>query len=266
MAYRCSFLDNEVYSAGDVNDVFACLTSGGVTFYDTENTLSDLNDALAQTVSEGVLADGTSCKVVSDGEGYKISPGACFMKDGSVIIFDEDGESISITEGVRNYVYIERNTSTNSIDVKASPISGGEDSVPLAEIDEEGNIYDKRKYALSKVMLGVGNTLKNIELEFTDCPRERSETLTVDIGSGDFSYIIVWGGTYIGEDGDVETRVSSGKNLAVLSEEKSVYLLIGRSEVMPVEFVYAKKNGQYLEIFLNKIIMGAKYKLSIAVI
>ena len=266
MAYRCSFLDNEVYSASDVNNVFACLTSGGVTFVDTGNTLSDLNDAVGMSVSAGVMADGTSCKVVKDDAGYKISAGACFMNDGSVIIFDEDGERITPYEGTYNYVYIERNSATNSIDIVVSQMEGRENSIPLAEIDEDGDVFDKRKYALSRVMLGVGNTLKNFDVEFNEWEEDKTETLTIDIGSGDFSYIVIWGGTYTGTDGKTETRVSSGKNLSALADGTKTRLLIGRGEYLPLESVYAKKNGQYLEIFLSDVINNSKYTLSFAVI
>ncbi len=32
MAYKCSFMDNEVYSAQDVNEVISHLTSAGFSF------------------------------------------------------------------------------------------------------------------------------------------------------------------------------------------------------------------------------------------
>lgn len=266
MAYRCSFLDNEVYSAGDVNDVFACLTSGGVTFCDTENTLSDLNAALAEAVGAGVLADGASCKVIRDGDGYKISAGACFMNDGSVIIFDEDGQSIEVFEDIKNYVYLERNEVANSIDIKVSALPGGEGSIPLAEIDEAGEIYDRRKYAHSKVMLGAANTLKNIDLEFLDCPWDTTETVTIDIGNGNFSYIIIWGGTYLSQSGKKENRVPYGNNVIELTDGVEKHSIIGRTENLPVEYVYFKKNGQYVEIYLTEALTKGKYNLSIGVI
>lgn len=265
MAYRCSFLDNEVYSASDVNNVFACLTSGGVTFSDSGNALSDLNSAANQTVSAGVTADGTSCKVVKDGDGYKISTGACFMNDGSVIIFDEDGQDIDVTPEILNYVYINRNSATNSIDIMVTPYQGGSDSVPLAQIDESGNITDKRQYAMSKVMLGVGNTLKNFRLEFTDCTFDGSETMTLDIGDGSFSYIIIWGGSYTSAEGTIEERVSAGRNLMALSEEAK-YLYIGKYEASPKEFVYAKRDGQTVEVYLKNTSSRGKYTLNIGII
>lgn len=265
MAYKCSFLDNEAYSASDVNNVFACLTSGGVVFSDTGNVLSDLNEATAATVTGGVSTGGSSCKVVKDGKDYKISPGACFMDDGTMIIFS-DAEIISIPEGAKSYVYLKRNPASNTIDVSVSVTEGGKGSIPLAEIAEDGSILDKRKYAVSKVMLGVGNTLRNGHAEFNDCNFETSETVSVDIGSGAFSYIVVWGGSYISSRGDVTERVSAGKNLAELNENEEIFLRMGTYETGPIEFVFAKKNGQYLELRVADTMENARYTVDFAVI
>lgn len=266
MAYRCSFLDNEVYTAQDVNNVFSCLTSAGVVFADTGNTLSDLNTAVAEATDEGVLADASSCRVVCEDGVYKISPGACFMADGSVIIFDAEGEEISVSEGVKNYVYLERNRPANSIDVVVTTVAGGENSVPLAEISEDGTISDTRKYAHSKVMLGVADTLKSFTREFTQCTYDSSETITVDIGTGGFSYIIIWGGTYVSQSGTTETRAASARNLAELAEGELVKLSIGKSENLYREYVYFKKNGQYLDIHLTNTGKDGKYTLDFSVI
>ena len=265
MAYKCSFLDNEVYSASDVNNVFACLTSGGVVFSDTGNVLSDLNEATAATVSSGVAAGSSSCKVVKDGEDFKISPGACFMEDGTLIIFN-DAENINVSDGIKNYVYLERNPVLNSIDVVVSATAGGEESIPLAEIAEDGSIFDRRRYAISKVMLGVGNTMRNGHAEFNDCNYETSETVSIDIGSGDFSYIVVWGGSYIDHRGVVTNRVAAGKNLAKLSEDEELFLRMGTYETGPMEFIFAKKNGQYLELRVADTMGSARYTVDFAVI
>lgn len=266
MAYRCSFLDNEVYTAQDVNNVFSCLTSAGVVFTDTGSSLSDLNTAVAKTVGEGVLADASSCMVVHEDGAYKISPGACFMADGSVIIFDAKGEEISISEGVKNYVYLERNRPANSIDVVVATAAGGENSVPLAEISEDGTITDTRKYAHSKVMLGVADTLKSFTLEFTECTDNSSETITVDIGTGDFSYVIIWGGTYVSQGGTTEKREASTRNLAELTEGTHTKLSIGKGENLYRECVYFKKDGQYLEVHLSNVGEGGKYTLNFSAI
>ncbi|MBQ7985925.1 MAG: hypothetical protein IJ304_01500, partial [Clostridia bacterium] len=161
MAYKCSFLDSQTYSAQDVNDIFARITQGGVVFTDTGYTFGDLNAAQESTVTGGVTRDTNSCMVVKDGDTYKISKGACFMNDGSAIIFDEDGQEIEITPDVINYVYLVRNLVANSIDIVVSEAQGDADSIPLAEIDEDGNVFDRRKYARAKVDLATSGNIKN---------------------------------------------------------------------------------------------------------
>lgn len=266
MAYRCNFLDNQVYSSSDVNDVFSCLTSGGVMFSADDNVITALNETSAQIVGEGVLSDATSCKVIKEEEVYKILPGACFMNDGSVIIISNGGETISVPKSVKSYVYFERNHPKNSIDIVVSENAGGEESVPLAEISEKGEIFDRRKYAASRVMVGISGVMRNASAEFTQCTFDGSEKVSVDMGSGNFSYIVIWGGTYTSSLEKEEPRVSSGKNLERLSEDEEISLLIGRYETKAGEFVYAKKNGQYLELQLLGTISGGKYTLNFAVI
>ena len=140
MAYKCSFLDNQTYIAQDVNDIFARITSGGVIFTDTGYTLGDLNAVQSGVTSGGVTRDTNSCKVVKNGNTYKISKGACFMNDGSAIIFDEDGQEIEITPNMENYVYLKRNVMANTINVVVSDAEGDEDTIPLAKIAENGTI------------------------------------------------------------------------------------------------------------------------------
>ncbi len=265
MAYKCSFLDNETYSAQDVNDIFARITSGGVVFADTGYTIGDLNTAVSETVTEGVTRDTNSCKVIKDGDTYKISKGACFMNDGSTIIFDEDGQEIEITPGIINYVYLERNIMANSIDIIVSGSAGEEDSIPLAEIDEAGEIFDRRKYSKAKVDFTMSERVRNFTANIPECTGTASETIEVDLGEGAFSYVTIWDGkrTYNGSD---ETRVSSGKNLVPLVEGEYVTMSIGQYEDYGIELVYCKKDGQKMEIFLVGAKYGAEYTLNMGVI
>ncbi len=195
MGYKCTFMDNETYTAQDVNEMFSHLTSQGVCFSDTGSTLSDLNAATSGAVTEGVM-DQSSCLVVKEDGVYKISKGVCFMSDGSAITFDEDGEEIVPISGATSYVYIERNIPENCIDIVVSQSAGGDESVPLAEIDADDVIHDKRKLAKSKVVLGVADTLRNFtqEIVFEDY---NTPEYTVEIGEG-FTYFILWnvGGKY----------------------------------------------------------------------
>ena len=265
MAYKCSFLDNETYIAQDVNDIFARITLGGVVFTDTGYTFGDLNNAQSETVTGGVTRDTNSCRVIKSGDTYKISKGACFMNDGSAIIFDEDGQELEITDGVVNYVYLMRNAVANSIDIVVSEFAGDDDAIPLAEIDDNGVVYDRRKYAKAKVDLATGSNIRNFTVNFENCLSNASETVTIDVGDGAFSYVTVWGGEMV-YDLTTLRRVVSGKNLIPLVDGEAVRLSIGKNEGIENEFMYFKKDGQKLHIYLLKATNTAKYTLNIGVI
>jgi len=264
MAYKCSFLDNQSYTAQDVNDIFSRISHGGVVFTDTGYAFGDLNDAQATAVTEGVTRDENSCKVVVTDGVYKISKGACFMFDGSAIVFDANGQEIEVPEGVYSYVYLWRNTVGNSIDIVVSECSGDEASVPLAEIDELGRVFDRRRYAKAKIDVASWGSIKNFTVNFTKCTSTKSETVTVDMGNGDFSYIIMWDGERIYRD-NIQNRVAYDKNLMELIEGEDILLSIGRLGQHD-EYMHVMKDGQNLHIYLNKPFPSAEYTLNLGVI
>ena len=182
MAYKCSFLDNQVYTAQDVCDIFARVTCGGVLFADTGDIFADLNSATGELSTDGITRDPDSCRVVLENGVYKISKGACIMNDGTAITFDSNGQEIEVTQGSYSYIYLKRNTVENTIDIVVSEYQGEGDFVPLAEIDEDGYIYDRRAYAKAKADIGEAGTLRNFTVYFTQCTPTKSETVTVDFG------------------------------------------------------------------------------------
>lgn len=265
MAYKCSFMDNQVYTAQDVSDIFARITSGGVVFTDTGYVFGDLNETQNQAVTGGVTRDTDSCKVINEDGIYKISKGACFMDDGTAIIFDEDGYHIDIAEGTENYVYLFRNDVANSIDVVVSTYAGGDGCIPLAEIDRNGHIYDRRRYATSKVDIGTQGSIRNFTVNFTECSQSGSETVTVDMGDGAFSHIIMWDGKRDFK-GEAQPRVATNRNLVELSEGEDISLTIGRYQGDQNEFLKCKKDGQKMHLYLSSAFPYAEYTLNLGVI
>lgn len=266
MAYKCSFLDSEIYIAQDVNDIFARITSGGVVFTDTGYTFGDLNEAQSNTVSGGVTRDINSCLVIKSGDTYKISKGACFMNDGSAITFDEDGQEIQIIPGVVNYVYLMRNIVQNAIEIVVSQEIWDEDSIPLAEINENGIVYDRRKYAKAKVDLATCGKIKNFTVEFKGITSTTSETVTVDLEDGAFSYVILWGGKRM-YHGIENNRVSTWNNLLTLADDgEEAFMTIGPYEGGQNEDVYFRKDGQKLHIYLTKTVYGEEFTFNMGVI
>lgn len=266
MAYKCSFLDNEEYTAQDVNDIFARITSGGVLFADTGYTMGDLNAAAGSVATEGVTRDPDSCRVVKENDRYKISKGACIMNDGSAIIFDANGQEIDVVEGQLNYVYLMRNSVGNTIDVIVSTYPGEAESIPLAEIDKKGIIHDRRVYARAKVDICSQGYLRNFTVNFTQCTSSKSETVTVDFGDGAFSYIIMWDGERVSSGGSTQARVANLRNLMPLIEGETVNLSIGKYIGDHAEYVSLEKDGQNLNICLLDPLSSAEYTINMAVI
>lgn len=265
MAYKCSFLDSETYSAQDVNDIFARITSGGVIFNDTGYTIGDLNYTQSNVVTGGITRDTNSCKVVKNGTTYKISKGVCFMNDGTMINFDEDGYEIEITPKIKNYVYLRRNVVANTIDIIVSETQGDADSIPLAEIDEKGNVYDRRKYAMAKVDLATSQKFKNFTVNIPKSSNPTTGTVTADLGEGAFSYITVWSGTRTYND-EIHARVPNGKNLVELIDDVDVRISIGDNLGQKTEEVYFKKDGQKVHVHLKSATTGAEYVLNMGVV
>ena len=266
MAYKCSFMDNESYTAQDVNDIFARITFGGVLFADTGYTLGDLNSAVNGVATQGVTKDVDSCRVVNTGGVYKISKGACIMNDGSAIMFDENGYEINIVEEQYNYVYLRLNGVGNTIDVVVSTYPGDEESIPLAEIDEKGLIHDRRVYARAKVEVGTNGSLRNFTVRFTECTSSSSETVTTSFADGDFSYLIVWDGVRVSEGGNSQSRVANLRNLIPLVEGEKISVSIGKYIGDHSEYMYCQKDGQNLHIYLAKPLSSAEYTMNLGVI
>lgn len=187
MGYKCLFMDNGIYSAQDVNDAIGNIVSGGVTGYPFGNdALSDLNSAIEELINGGTEYKGTSCLVVNDSGTYKISAGACFMNDGSQIVFDEDGYEITHEAGEYEYVYLERDVLNNSINVVVSGESGGQDTIPLAEITAGGSILDRRRFAKA----GVSLSAEPQNIGITKHISNGGVSFDVDIGFNGWRYII----------------------------------------------------------------------------
>lgn len=126
MGKTCDFMDNAVYGVDDMNALRAGLLTKGV---------------LAETAN--------SCKAVLSGTSVKVTQGQALMYDGSRIVIDAEGVTVSIVSGGKNYVYFKRNETTNTIDVVCSLTAPSANDLPIAEITD-GVVTDKRTFASPK--------------------------------------------------------------------------------------------------------------------
>ena len=190
MAYKCLFLDNDVYTAQDVDDAISNICADGISGYPFgESALGGLNTAIAELAAQGVSYKGTSCLLVNNAGTYKISQGAAFMYDGTQIIFDSDGYVITPQEGVKQYVYLERDVLHNTINVVVSQQAGGQDTVPIAEIAANGAITDRRRFASANI--GIMAEPKNISVQLRIAEDvSPHSSIDIDVGFNGFKYII----------------------------------------------------------------------------
>ena len=191
MGFKCLFMDNSAYTAQDVNRAISNIISGGISNYPLGvNALSDLNSAVTEIANGGTQYIGTSCLVVKNGSIYKISEGACIMNDGSQIVFDANGMQIPRQNGVYEYVYLERDQVANTIKAVVSTTCGGQDTVPLAEIDTDGNIIDKRKFASAKIALSAEPKNIGITKRINHGRLYSGDSFEFDTGFNGWKYIV----------------------------------------------------------------------------
>lgn len=126
MGKKCDFMDNAVYGVDDMNNLRAGLLTKGV-----------------------LTESATSCKAMLVGSNVKVMKGQALMADGSRIVIDADGVTVSTVSGGKNYVYFKRNETTNTIDVICGLTAPSSSDLPIAEIDG-GVLTDKRVYAQPK--------------------------------------------------------------------------------------------------------------------
>lgn len=258
MGYKSCFLDNQTYSASDVNAVLSGITTAGVVINEATNALNALNEAASEITDAGVVNEADNCRVIKSGDVYKINEGMCFMEDGSSIIFDAEGFEITPINRTYSYVYLKRNTTTNSIDICVDSEPGIEPFVPLCEIDELGNIYDRRKYARAKVQTNGAGTMREFVFEVDT----RNGVYTLDVGSGNFTYL----GAHHCKMQGYPTYVPVGQNLFDISDNTELIVSFSKNRF---DGEYArfsfKKDGQ--NILISRILgSNAIYEMNLFVI
>lgn len=147
MGYQYSFQDGVLYGVDDVNGIVSNFTSAGVSTY------MDLNGIAAALTNAGVTNKKESCMVVASGSDCKIMPGIVFFGDGSRVTVDSDG----VVLPKKKYIYMKKDTSSDTGYPVSSETPPGNGDIPLAEYTE-GTIKDVRECAKSKIA-GFGTNL-----------------------------------------------------------------------------------------------------------
>ena len=155
MGAKFYFLDNNEYSTQDMNSVLSTLTTQGVSLYKQSGTaLMDYEEAIKKLVEPGVdIYNTDACKIIKADDGnFYASAGACWLPDGSCMVIDDEKLAVeNYTAGQLNYVYAVHDRANNRMCISASAQDINGYAVKLAEIDEHGNISDKRIFAMAKL-------------------------------------------------------------------------------------------------------------------
>lgn len=205
MSVIYSFMDNEVYSADDVSNVFKKLTTQGVSLFqynEGDSAIESINNAVSELTSPGVeLYNVNACKVVYDSESerFSILPGTAFMTDGTTITIDTDDYDIS--ERIKEirktsvddiWVCFYRNTFNNSIDILVETEDenfNSEYSVKLGRISADNTVYDKREFAKTKLAPCSANVIQEMTLHcgtlsVDDVGRDRRRLVLTNVFPG----------------------------------------------------------------------------------
>lgn len=175
MGYSSKFVDNVVYGAEDINEVISEIVTEGVAdiyFDGVSYNTSDLNKIAQAITDSGVqYVTGNSCKAVTYSLGkIKVLQGKAFFKDGSMISIDSDGVILSYQKGLKNYVYLKGNIEAeNKNEVCCTTEAGSGDIIPIAEIEANGAITDKRIFCRGKAggYQSGSNNAKKITLSYS---------------------------------------------------------------------------------------------------
>lgn len=201
MSYKFTFADNAVYTSTDVNSITKRLVTSGVedVFSDgVPYNVSKFNELGRLMYTKGTVPENfLSLKVekISDDE-ILINPGTAFFDDGAVIEIEAGGETLTFTPGCKNYVYLKNDLAEkNTCYPKCSTSEATGDFVMLAEIDENGEMSDKRTFARGKLPgyeSVAGKALffnETVKATLTDYYSGTGHA-EFDVGNNSFKYII----------------------------------------------------------------------------
>lgn len=157
MGYKALFLDNGIYSAADVNEVLKSFVTSGIagSFKDgTAYHVKKVNEITQAVSSAGTVYEtDTTCKctVNTTDKTVYIAPGTIFFADGSRIVIDTEGVTLSYTENAVNYIFAKTSPSENISGLYCQTTAPEGDCVNIAELSAEGVVTDKRIFARGKL-------------------------------------------------------------------------------------------------------------------
>ncbi len=165
MGYKCSFLDNETYGAEDVSRAFSRLMTAGVLAYPERDTVQDALNTLTSEVTTSGVSEYGGLEVSLTDTGAIIGAGSAFFESGVAIEVDSEGVEVNFELGTPVYITLEYQEDFNSVFIKATEKVPEGDVLVLAYIDANGNVDDRRSYAMSKIAINTANVYHNFTVK-----------------------------------------------------------------------------------------------------
>ena len=203
-----NFLDNQAVTVDMLNNIAVDLGAAGfAAFGEDKFGVDELNGITQALVTEGILNTGNGCRAVKSGESISIQDGIIVFESGAKKKIEE-----AVTLELMNnaYIYALNNTTQNQIQLIVSQTQPTEgDYVMIAQTDADGELIDKREFAVGKYAPKAGNifTEENIELSFSG---NSDFTYDLDVGWGGFNYVLTpYGHAYVGDGEERTIKVST---------------------------------------------------------
>ena len=195
MGYKYSFVNDATYSAADINEITRRLVTGGIEdpFTDgTPHNLKCFNLLNSNMVTSGIVPESdTTLKVEKmSSTMVLINPGTAFFNNGMTLTVDVNKIAVEISAGVYNYVYLEYDEDGSTAHPTSSVTEPTGDIVMLAHVDKDGNVIDKRSYAVGKLPKYISgyNLPKVTTFKYTG-----PGTYTIDMQGDKYRYFIIRG-------------------------------------------------------------------------
>ena len=185
-----SILDNQGVTAEILNDIAIDLGATSFNEFGEEKFGADaLNSITSALVGKGILNTVNRCVPILSGSTLIISTGIIVFESGAKKKIDETF-TIMVQNGSCVYALNDKITNTcNIVASKSEPTEG--DYVMIAEIDDDGNLHDRRTlskanfetYTKPKTIL-----LQDIAVKYKD---EKDTEYSVPVGTEAFSYVLL---------------------------------------------------------------------------
>lgn len=182
MGYTVNFTDNQNISASDLSDISKSIDSGAEVVDFRDNTLYGVDEL--NKISQALITKGVSngLMVLKNGKNVTISAGLAYFNDGKKIKVDSSGITLAKAENTHQYVWLSNDTVAGLVSAKCTKDAPSGDYVMLAEIDENGDIIQKKDIALMKNSSLMPNHYKQISQHINIEKTANGTTFTLNVG------------------------------------------------------------------------------------